>query len=135
MDVKEYLRGVRKLSRDIDAMFRARDELRYGLIGSGIPIKQISVQESAPTDRMAGATAAVVDLEKQIQKHIAELARERSKALDMLQALPKPEHRAIMVDYYINCYTWERVADLNGYSIQHVYELHGAALRELRKSE
>ena len=135
MDIKEYLREVRKLSRDIDAMIRARDELRYGLIGSGIPIKQISVQESAPTDRMAGTTAAVVDLERKIQKYIYDLARERGKALEMLQSLKKPEHRAIMIDYYINAYTWTRVADLNGYSIQHVYELHGDALKELRKSE
>jgi hypothetical protein len=135
MDIKDYLRSVRKLNKDIDAMKRTKEELRYGLLGSGIPIKQTHVQESAPTDKMAKTMAAVVDLEEQIQRSITRLVREQSKALGIIQTIKAPEHRAIMVDYYINAYTWAKVADLNGYSIQHTYEIHGMALKEIREKQ
>lgn len=135
MDIKDYLRSVRKLNKDIDAMMRTKEELRYGLLGSGIPIKQTFVQESAPTDKMAKNMAAVVDLEKQIQRSITRLAREKSKALSIIQTIKDPAHRAIMTDYYINAYAWEKVADLNGYSIQRTYEIHGMALKEIRENQ
>lgn len=134
-DIKEYLRGVRKLNNEIDSMTRLRESLRYSLLGSGIPIKKTYVQESTPMDKMASTMASVADLDKEIQKRIAKLAREQKKALGIIQTLKKTEHRAILTDYYLNGYTWEQVADRNGYSIQHIYELHGMALKELRKSE
>lgn len=134
MDIKEYLRGVRKLSNNIESMKRMRERLKYELLGHGIPIKQTFVQESTPIDKMASTMASVTDLEKEIEKRIRVLAKEQAEALAIIQTLKKPEYRAILIDYYLNDYTWEEVANLHGYAPKYVERLHGLALNELRES-
>ena len=38
-----------------------------------------------------------------------------------------------LVEYYINAHTWLEVASIIGYSLPHVYRLHGEALNALRE--
>lgn len=133
MDIKDYLRGVRKLKNDIESMKRMRESLIYSLTGTGIPIRKTFVQESPPTDKMAVRMASATDLEKEIDKRILILMREQSRALEIIKTLTKPEHRAIMTDYYLNALTWEKVADIHGYAQKHVERMHGMALNELRE--
>ena len=133
MDIKDYLRSVRKLKSDIESMKRMRESLLYSLTGTGIPIKKTFVQESAPTDKMAVRMASVADLEREIDERIMFLMQEQSRVLEIIKALRKPEHRAIMTDYYLNALTWEKVADIHGYSQKHVERMHGMALNELRE--
>lgn len=132
MNIKEYLRGIRKLYLEIEAKRRQREKLYYTVTGSGLPIKTVDVQTSVSGDKLGDTMAEVADLDRSIRYDIVSLCKQQAQASAILAQLSKPEHRAVMTDYYINAYTWERVAELNGYGIDNVYKIHGAALQELR---
>ena len=132
MDIKEYLRGIRKLYLEIEAKKRQREKLYYTVTSSGIQIKAIDVQTSISGDKLGNTMAEVADLDRSIRQDIISLCQQQDQAATLISKLSKPEYRAVMTDYYLNAYTWERVADLNGYSVQAVYKLHGEALNELR---
>ena len=40
--------------------------------------------------------------------------------------------RAVLIEYYVLQKKWEQVADDMGYSIQHIYRMHGKALQAYR---
>ena len=132
MDIKEYLRGIRHLYLEIEAKKRQREKLYYTVTGSGLQIKTVDVQTSVSGDRLGDTMAEVADLDRSIRQDITSLCQQQDQAATLISKLSKPEYRAVMTDYYLNAYTWERVADLNGYSVQAVYKLHGEALNELR---
>lgn len=129
--VKAQLREVRKLKKDIEAKKRERDTLYASVLGSGIPIKTVDVQTSTSGDVFGDRMAEIADYDKLLEEEIINLIRMQQAVNRIINTLKKPEHRAILTDYYINGYTWDRVADLNGYSTQHIYELHGEALKKL----
>lgn len=129
---KEYLRSIRKLYLEIEAKKRQRERLYYTATGSNIKIKAVDVQTSIGGDRLGDTMAEVADLDKTIREDITTLCDMQDKAMALFKTLSKPEYRAIMTDYYLNAYTWDQVAEYNGYSTQAVYKIHGIALQELK---
>lgn len=129
---KEYLRSIRKLYLEIEAKKRQRERLYYTVTGSNIKIKAVDVQTSIGGDRLGDTMAEVADLDKTIREDITTLCDMQDKAMALFKTLSKPEYRAIMTDYYLNAYTWDQVAEYNGYSTQAVYKIHGIALQELK---
>lgn len=129
--IKEYLRGIRKLYLEIEAKKRQRERLYSLVTGSGLPIKSESVQTSIPGDRLGDTLADIADLDNEIRQKIETLCEKQKKTARMFAGLSKPEYNAIMTDYYLNAYTWNKVADMNGYDVNNVYRIHGIALREL----
>lgn len=133
MDVKVYLQGVRGLHKAIESKKRQRESLYYTVTGSAIRLKDVDVQTSAGGDRMGDTMAAVADLDRDIQRGIKDLCNQQKQAAKIIDVLSDPRHRAILTDYYLNAYTWEKVAELNGYETRQVYRLHGEALNVLRE--
>ena len=63
------------------------------------------------------------------------LSAARQKALDLaeeiqdvIEAVPDMEEQRLLRLRYINGMKWEEVADAMGYSVQHIFRLHGDAL-------
>lgn len=131
--IKEYLRSIRKLYKEIEVKRRQRERLYHTVTSSGIKLKDIDVQTSIPGDVLGDTIAEVADLDRGIREDIANLCAMQEQASKMLSTLSKPEYRAVMIDYYLNTCTWDQVAEHNGYSIQHTYRIHGEALQELEK--
>lgn len=130
--IKDNLRKARKLYLEIEAKKRQREKLYLMVMGSNIQIKEINVQTSLGGDKLGDTIAEVADLDQSIRERIDELIHIQREAVEIINRLDKPEHRAIMIDYYLNAYTWEQVADLSGYSVQHTLKMHGDALKELQ---
>lgn len=129
---KEYLQSIRKLYLEIEAKKRQRERLYNTVTESNIKIKAVDVQTSIGGDRLGDTMAEVADLDKTIKEDITTLCDMQDKAMALFKTLSKPEYRAIMTDYYLNAYTWDQVAEYNGYSTQAVYKIHGIALQELK---
>lgn len=131
---RAYLQSIRKLFLEIEAKKRQRERLYYTVTGSGIQLKGVDVQTSVSGDRLGDTMAKVADLDRSIREDIATLCTMQDTAAKLFkERLSKPEYRAVMTDYYLNAYTWDQVADYNGYSTQAVYKIHGIALQELNK--
>lgn len=132
MNVKPFLRNVRKLNLEIKAKKRQREGLYSLVTGSAIRYDLDRVQSSPTGDKIDRVLSEVADLDKMITGKIKELANTQKQATIMIESLDKAEYRAIMTDYYINCYAWDDVADMNGYSTSHIKKMHGYALQELK---
>lgn len=132
MDVKEYLREVRGLRRDIRTKQREREEL-WSLISSpgSMHPKEIQVQSSIPKDKQGDILATITDIDRIINDEISEYTTKINKAREIIGSLSKPIHRTICTEYYILGSTWEQVANGEGYSVSHVQKMHGWALHEL----
>lgn len=132
MDVKEYLREVRGLRRDIKTKQREREEL-WSLISSpgSMHPKEIQVQSSIPKDKQGDILATITDIDRIINDEISEYTTKINKAREIIGSLSKPIHRTICTEYYILGSTWEQVANGEGYSVSHVQKMHGWALHEL----
>lgn len=132
MDVKEYLREVRGLRRDIKTKQREREEL-WSLISSpgSMHPKEIQVQSSIPKDKQGDILATITDIDRIINDEITEYTTKINKAREIIGSLSKPIHRTICTEYYILGSTWEQVANGEGYSVSHVQKMHGWALHEL----
>lgn len=132
MDVKEYLREVRGLRRDIKTKQREREEL-WSLISSpgSMHPKEIQVQSSIPKDKQGDILATITDIDRIINDEISEYTTKINKAREIIGSLSKPVHRTICTEYYILGSTWEQVANGEGYSVSHVQKMHGWALHEL----
>lgn len=133
--VKEYLRSVRNLNKEIEARQRHREQLYATVTGSAIKLKTVNVQESAPDDKLAAVMADIYDLDNKIQDSIIELTAKQAHALDLINSVAKSEHRSLLINYYLNAYSWEETANMLGYSVQHVFRMHGEVLRELDEKD
>ena len=105
--IKDYLRSVRKLKLDIEAKKRERDTLYMTLTGTTIRPKEVDVQTSVGGDVFGDRMAIVADYDRELEEEIT--------------------------DYYINGYTWLKVAELNGYALRTVHKIHGTALKNLKE--
>lgn len=134
MDIKLYLQGIRSLNKEIESKKRQRESLYYKVTGSAIHLKEIDVQTSIKADPMGNTMAAVADLDREINRAIEDLCRQQDQAAKLIGTLSDPRQRAILTDYYLNAFTWDKVADLNGYETRQIYRMHGEALNELREN-
>lgn len=132
MDIKEYLREVRDLKRDMVAKQEERAYL-HSLVsnpGSMHP-KEIQVQTSLPMDKLGDIVSDVADIDAVIVGEIASYTKMIGKAHEIVNSASNPTYRAILTQYYLLGYNWDKVADENGYSPTHIRKLHGWALKEL----
>lgn len=123
---KYELRQYRDISREIEQL----REQQAGLIrlvkehdgqprGSGV---------SDPTGK-AGATMATIS--SRIDDLLVRLLDLRDEIERAIEHLP-PRERMLMRYYYIDCMTWEQVAERMHYSVRRVMQIHGNALQKLK---
>ena len=83
---------------------------------------------SDPTGK-AGATMATIS--SRIDDLLVRLLDLRDEIERAIEHLP-PRERMLMRYYYIDCMTWEQVAERMHYSVRRVMQIHGNALQKLK---
>jgi DNA-directed RNA polymerase specialized sigma subunit len=130
---REDLKEVRKLNKEIESMKRSRERLFYSVLGTSTKMDDVRVQSSGSGDRFGDTIAGVADLDKKILDSINRLYKLQGRALDWIQALKHSEQRTVLIEYYINGSSWDEVAEVSGYSVQHVFKIHNEALKEIEE--
>ena len=51
--------------------------------------------------------------------------------LNLINRLDNTIYRTLLIARYINCKTWEQIADEMGYDLRWIYRLHGKALKAI----
>ena len=76
-------------------------------------------------------------MNKAIAERVEVLTEKREKLFKLVASLKNPQHRIVIERYYLfpepPGITWEEVAEQMHYSRRKVLNLHGEALKELRK--
>lgn len=125
----EYLQRPRKLELSIMRLSLQHDELQACLLPAAIRYDKDVVQTS-PEDKLSEVAAAVLDLEKKIQRLRSQKARmllEINAAIDKLD----DKDAVILTAYYVKRMTMSDVADIIDKSLQHTYRLRKKAVQHL----
>lgn len=125
----EYLQRPRKLELSIMRLSLQHDELQACLLPAAIRYDKDVVQ-SSPEDKLSEVAAAVLDLEKKIQRLRSQKARmllEINAAIDKLD----DKDAVILTAYYVKRMTMSDVADIIDKSLQHTYRLRKKAVQHL----
>jgi hypothetical protein len=75
----------------------------------------------------------ILEFETDIMHKMKELLKEQAKVKSKIFALKNKAQQIVLYKRYILCEDWESIADEMGYSLSHIYKLHGWALKELSK--
>ena len=134
MTAKEYLLQARTAQRQADRIRRQIEDLRAVLDGvRGIDYSRDKVLSGAdPAARRDALLDRIVKLE-------VRWLSEQNSALDRLEdvkavisAVQNPAYRELLELRYLQGIKLERVADVMGYSFDHVRHMHGWALLDVK---
>lgn len=136
MEIKHFFRQIRQEYKEIQHLEEAIRYEHLKLLPGAIQYDKPQVQTS-PADVMSETLTKIAENIEKLDRLKLRLETRRNKAYDLIAALDKSEEREIMRLYYMEpkkngkLRTWEDVADETNYSTQHIFEIHGKALRNL----
>lgn len=132
ISAKEYLKSIRTL----DMAIKVKEEELYRLklnIASLSPQTTGERVMNSSTSDMMSTVDKIVDMQAVINAEIDRLVNLKEEARSKINQLKDTRYVSLLTDYYINCKTWEQVADDMGYDLRYIYKLHGRALQVFDK--
>lgn len=135
-EAKEYLLQIETLDKMIDRKIAKRDLLRSKQMRITPTLKEDVIAGGGVQDKLAEASAQIIDLEKELDRDIdrfVDLQREAEKLLDKV-AEKNARHYEILHRRYIAHETFVRIACEMGYADERgATKLHGRALQTFGK--
>lgn len=133
MTSKEYLLQARFLDASIRTKVEQIEALNDLATSCTAVISDMPRNPNRGGSRMADAVMKIIDLQEEIKNDMIALVNLMREIMDVIKAVSSLELRTILEKRYLNFISWERIAVELGYSIQHTYRLHDAALKEVEK--
>lgn len=133
MTVKEWLKNGRNLNFEIQALREARNRALNAAVGGAVDYGAERVQTSGGngTERLF---VAYSQYSAELERRIAELEDYQAEMLRLINKVSNTTYRTLLIEYYINCKSWEDVGTDMHYSYVHIVNrLHPQALNEINK--
>ncbi len=133
MTAKQYLEKYRELAAAINAKSEQIDRLREFLTGtsSGGSIGSGGAQ---PYDRLGDGTGDIVDMEREKNAMVNELAEMQVVIRRNLSKITNPKIRSTIEYRYIDGYSYEKVADMERCDVRTVHYRLRSGLELLDKN-
>ena len=130
MTAKEYLMQARDIDKRIESLIEHGERLREKLTAGRMA--QITGMPRGGRYDWADAAVALIELERRNNQEIMDLCRLKHEIWDAIDAVEEAKYRWLLELRYMNCWTWERIADVMGYEVRQVHRIHGDALQKVR---
>jgi hypothetical protein len=128
LTVKEWLKRGRKLDAEINQLLIAKQNAFELVCGGAVDTSAERVQSSKDNTTERNLVNYIA-YEELIKCRIDELVNVKTEILEAINDIPNPTYRTLLTAYYINCKTWEQVAEDLHYSVRAIHRMHGEALR------
>lgn len=133
MTVEERLQMARRLSDEVEELSYAKEEAFMNSCRMGAAPEGERVQESHE-NAFEDKLITYVDYSRLLDERILELSGFRAELLKNINNIGDTTFRTLLIARYINCKTWEQIAEDMGYSDKWVRtSLHKRALAEAEK--
>lgn len=129
---KQFLLKGRDLQNEYDQLIKAKRQALDLACNTSIDYSKVKVQTSsqnATETKFAAYTEYCLLLDEKVE----ELAAYRTRMLKMIEKLNDSIQRTLLIARYINCETWEIIAEDMMYDIRHIYRIHSAALKNFEE--
>ncbi|MBE7044769.1 MAG: hypothetical protein E7397_04515 [Ruminococcaceae bacterium] len=115
MTAKEFLNHARKLNIEVKQLQDAKQEAFASACGTSIDYSAERVQSSSGNSSER-KLITYSDFSVMLDERIAELEAYRAEVLAKIELLENATYRTLLIARYINCKTWEQIAEEMGYS-------------------
>ena len=130
MTAKEFLRLARNADRRIDKAQERVERLRARLEAGRM--SQITGMPRGGGADWTETADTLIELERVVNARIREMCRVKRLAMEAIEAVEEMRLREVLELYYLDGYTWEKVAETMGYDVRHITRLHGKALLKIK---
>lgn len=131
MDVKDFLRQIRKIDILINAKQEEIERLRSKITYPGISYEERT--SSSFTNGKEANIIKLVEYEEELNKKIDEYIDKKKEVAHIIDQLKNADYIDILYKRYFQFKTWEEIASEKGYTFQWVHKLHARALKEVEK--
>lgn len=132
MTAKEYLEQIPKLDRLINSKLTELSRLKLNA-ASLCSVPLFDKVCSGGVNNSMSTVEKIIDLEKIIKKEIDELIDLKSEIHKKIKCVYNFNLTTVLVDKYINGFTFEQIAERMNVSQRTVLRWHGIALQIFRK--
>lgn len=132
MTAKEFLRSIRKMTLEIDALGEEITQLRHEAEGIRAMTLSDMPKGGQPKDA-AEIIAEVCDLQRTRYALVLERLAKREEAMVVITQIADGEERTVLMMRYILGKSWDEIVDETHYAYSSVFKLHGEALRSFER--
>lgn len=133
MKTQDYLKQIERLDRMIQNKLSEIGQLKHIATSITIPPKEVNVQTSADKDRIGGAVAKLIDLEKETGKLVDIYIDKRKRIIEQIDSIKDTNMYHVLSERYIMRKDLNTIAVEMGYSFKQVCRIHGNALIEFER--
>lgn len=131
MTSKEYLSQARFLDASIRTKVEQIESLNDLATSCTAVISDMPRNPNRGGSKMEEAVIKIIDLQEEIKRDMMALVELKREIMEVIKSVSSLEYQTILEKRYLCFISWERIAVELGYSIQHTYRLHDAALKEV----
>lgn len=133
MKIKEYLRQAYRIDQRINSKLEQIAALHDLATKATVTYSDMPKSPNRSGAKIEDAITKIMDLEDEINRDIDKLVDLKTDITHLIKNLDSHEHQIILEQRYLCFKSWEQIAVDMGYSIQHTFRLHDAALTELER--
>lgn len=127
MDVKEFLSKGRQLNFELTELREARSKA-FGAACKAVIGGAGEKVQTSPGNVSEDKFISFSDYSTEINRRIVELSCYRSRMLRVIYTVENSTYRALLIARYINCKTWEQVAESLHKDVRYTFKLHKKAV-------
>jgi len=132
---KEYLKNIPVMDRLINCKLRQLEKLKEESTRTSSVISDMPRSDSPNLQRMEETIVKMLDLEAEINSDIDRLVSMKRIASEAINKLTNPDQRMVLELRYLCREKWPSIADEFGYSMDNVFRIHRAALKNIQLPE
>lgn len=125
----KLLNDIKKISHVVELLQEQINEAYSALTNVTVKPKKVNVQTSPPKDLMADQVTEVVEYQKELEGHQAELIKKKKLALSVIKKMTIDNQRLLLLKYFRG-YTVGEVSDYIGFSTRQTDRLLKEAKEE-----
>ena len=131
MSAKEYLSQAFWLDRNITSKLEQIESLNALATRATSILSQSPVQKTRNPHKTEDIIIKIIDLENSIKRDMEKLVDEKKELMSIIDCIPNAGERIVLEKRYLCFMPWEDIATEMNYSIQHVFRIHGDALKKV----
>lgn len=131
-EIKQRLKSAWVWQKQLEADLQTLQDLE-DLAAKITPVYSFAPGGGGDGDKIGGAVAKLVDLDKDIQNDIKILTEALAATRELIKMLGDEKLQLILFKRYLNYQRWEVIAADLGYSYRRVTQMHGEALVKITK--
>ncbi len=133
MKIKEYLMQAYRIDQRINSKLEQIAALHDLATKATVTFSDMPRNPNKGKSKIEDAIIKIMELEDEINHDIDKLVDLKTDITHLIKNLDSHEYQIILEQRYLCFKSWEQISVDLGYSIQHTFRLHDAALTDLKR--